>query len=281
MVEKLRKNEESHHGDDRRQLSFLLPEDTPDGMTSAEVKVRGADEGGPPTDITGSLLKEQNSDDVSELDNSASRSEISSQFPGLSVHQNYEPGSQKAKLVSLLNECLVERRFPRSHNRLLINRAHFARLLMVTGPVVLRYNNIFSSYDEVLELVEPLGLPDAAADNLGIPHGPEKDSQPSVHEVIARFPELAEHQEYEPGSTRALLVHLLNGFVLTEEFPETSAARREYLAERLQLSPTYLWVYQDIFAAYNAIFPKLNRKASDDTADEVVNRFPSLAVQQN
>ena len=77
--------------------------------------------------------------------------DICSRFPSLRAHQSYDTGSLKARLVDLLNECLLNRRFPRSHNRLRINRSHFARLLGVTSEALFRYNNIFSSYDEILE----------------------------------------------------------------------------------------------------------------------------------
>ena len=103
-----------------------------------------------------------------------------------------------------------------------------------------------------------------AGSNFSAGHEQGLDSREVALKVEYRFPELAKHQVYAPGSTRALLVQMLNECVLTGQFLETAKARRENFAERLQLSPAYLWYFRDIFASYNAIFPRLVRTPADD-----------------
>ena len=54
-------------------------------------------------------------------------------FPALAVHQSYELGSTKARLVDILNECLETNTMPRSErDRRLINRREMASRLNST-----------------------------------------------------------------------------------------------------------------------------------------------------
>ncbi|MFD1328535.1 hypothetical protein [Mycoplana ramosa] len=110
--------------------------------------------------------------------------------------------------------------------------------------------------------------------------GERLDSRDVASQVVARFPELAIHQDNEPGSTRGQLVRLLNECVMAGHFPKAQKGRidREHLAERLQTSVGSIRKYKSILASYDSILPHF--APADDIADEVKRRFPNLALHQ-
>lgn len=286
-------------GDDD-QLSLLLTSE----MSTSKASVSSLD-GKASVDGTSTRSDEPDAS-LLGLDRHVVDSEIPrhdpSHFPGLAAHQDYKPGSLKARIVALLNDCLEAGQFPRSRNRMQIRRDHFSDLLGITKSALTKHVGIFASYEEILEVVEPL---EAFIDGIGQQSvlksdGLSSDSRSVAAEVVRRFPSLAIHQDHTPGSTRGQLVRMLNDCVMAGHFPTSRKTRiaRTHFAERLKVSLGTVMLSQDILASYDAILPEfvstkltesedaetsdaIERTPEDDVADEVVRRFPDLVIHQS
>ncbi len=147
--------------------------------------------------------------------------------------------------------------------------------------------------------------PPALAPNegYGYPHNDFNRIESFNTTVIDRFPALAVHQSYKPGSTKARLVDMLNGCLETNTIPRSEVDRRlinrREMASRLGVSYSLLSsTLKDILTDYEVVveiiqpvatLPELPRfgakpdqsRPLDEASRQVVTLYPNLSKHQH
>lgn len=172
-------------------------------------------------------------------------------FPGLQPFQNNRPGTARAGLVKLLNECLIDGQIPRGNDPTKINRLHFAEALGMTSGSITREVDLLAAYEAILEEVEPAAT---IYTRFGAKITKQADGLLSAdtRTVLAKYPKLHKHQFYPLEGNAGRLVGLLNGQILSENIERSRGGRlnRAWLAERLGITKTAITPYNEIIGEY-------------------------------
>jgi hypothetical protein len=174
-------------------------------------------------------------------------------FPALAVHQSYKPGSTKARLVDMLNECLETNTIPRSEaDRRLISRREMASRLSVSHTLLSStLKDILVDYEVVLEITQPV------ATLLEVPKfGVKRDQTGPLDEagrqVVSQYPGLATHQHYREQSTAYKIVQVLNAQIFAGGLRRSRGGKidRQSITKELGLSQTAYLPYRQIVEDY-------------------------------
>lgn len=172
-------------------------------------------------------------------------------FPSLQPFQVNRPGTARARLVTLLNRCVIDGRIPRGDDPAKINRKHFAQALGVSIGSIVHQSDLLSAYEGILEEVEPL---DTVYTRFGAKIGGEAEANlgEDVREVLARYPKLHRHQFYPVGGNAGRLVDLLNSQILSGNIERSRGGKlnRSWLTERLGVTQSAIAPYNDIVSDY-------------------------------
>ncbi|WP_378950027.1 hypothetical protein [Mesorhizobium sp. ANAO-SY3R2] len=169
-------------------------------------------------------------------------------FPSLRVHQAYKPGSTRARLVLMLNECLDKKRVPRSRNRTQISRVHFANLLGVTPSNMLQSMDILRDYEAVLEFIEPLSsLPEP---QFGAKPGAFDPLDDAARQVASLYPDVLKHQHYPSESRAKKVVQILNDQIVSGGLERSQGGKisRNRIADQLGtrgIATAYVRIIED------------------------------------
>ncbi|MBY4615721.1 hypothetical protein [Rhizobium redzepovicii] len=176
-------------------------------------------------------------------------------FPALAVHQSYKPGSTKARLVEMLNECLETNTIPRSEvDRRLINRREMASRLNVSHTLLSStLRTILTDYEVALEIVQPVA---------SLPEAPKFGAKPDQigplnqagRDVVSQYPNLSKHQHYPEESTANKIVQTLNAQIVSGGLERSRGGKinRKLITGQLGLSQTALTIYAQILEDYES-----------------------------
>lgn len=178
--------------------------------------------------------------------------DVVQRFPSLGEHQEYKPGSTKARLVHALNDCLRTKRMPRFRkDRSRISRAHFADLLGVSPAMLTHLGFILRDYEAVLEFIEPLSsLPELP--KFGAKPGGSGPLDDAARQVLSLYPDISKHQHYPSDSTARKVVQILNEQILRGGLERSRGGKisRKALTVQLGMSKTAMNAYTAIIADY-------------------------------
>ncbi|NTH51621.1 hypothetical protein G6L09_11630 [Agrobacterium rhizogenes] len=174
-------------------------------------------------------------------------------IPALAIHQSYKPGSTKARLVDMLNECLETNTIPRSQSdRRWISRREMASRLGVSSSLLsFTLKDILTDYELVLEIIQPVAsLPEvpkfgAKLDQIGTLNDASR-------QVVSQYPGLATHQHYPEESTAYKIVQILNAQMLADGLKRSRGGKidRRLITKELGLSQTAYLPYRQIVEDY-------------------------------
>ncbi|MDR9811273.1 hypothetical protein [Rhizobium hidalgonense] len=174
-------------------------------------------------------------------------------FPALAVHQSYELGSTKARLVDILNECLETNTMPRSErDRRLINRREMASRLNVSHTLlssILR--TILTDYEVALEFAQPVGsLPEPS--KFGTKPVQAHPLNEAGRHVVSQYPNLSKHQHYSEKSTADKIVRILNAQIFAGGLKRSGGGKinRRLITTELGLHNTVYRRYRQIIEDY-------------------------------
>ncbi|MEF0938893.1 hypothetical protein [Rhizobium sp. BR 362] len=174
-------------------------------------------------------------------------------FPTLTGHQSYKPGSTKARLVEMLNECLETNTTPRSTtDRRLISRREMASRLCVNHTLFSStLKDILIDYEIVLEIIQPVAtLPELP--RFGAMPDQIRPLDEASRQVVTRYPNLSKHQHYPEKSTANEIVQILNAQIVSSGLERSRGGKisRKLITGRLGLSQTALTMYAQILEDY-------------------------------
>lgn len=176
-----------------------------------------------------------------------------SRFPALAVHQSYELGSTKARLVNILNECLETNTMPRSErDRRLINRREMASRLNVSHTLLSStLRTILTDYDVALEFAQPVeSLPEPT--KFGAKHVQADPLNEAGRHVVSQYPNLSKHQHYSEKSTADKIVGILNAQIFAGGLKRSGGGKinRRLITTELGLNNTAYTRYRQIIEDY-------------------------------
>ncbi|EJC80253.1 hypothetical protein Rleg4DRAFT_1874 [Rhizobium leguminosarum bv. trifolii WSM2297] len=206
--------------------------------------------------------------------------ELVERFPVIAPHQHYPADGKRAGLVRVLNECIRNGKFPRSRNNLSkIHRDFLIRTANISPGMLQKCDGLLRDYDSILDEVEPQHRRTA--------HWFAHD--PFAKAVVERFPLLAPHQGYLPGSISSRVVRYLNGCVAGGSFPRSPKnplrIYRNAVAEAVGSSGLFDQnrIIKDYETVIDIVEPGNSlvglAESSDDVSD-IVGRYPVLAIHQ-
>lgn len=183
----------------------------------------------------------------------AVKSAVVERFPALAVHQSYKPGSTKARLVDILNQCLEFNAMPRSkRDRRLIDRREMAARLSVTYSLVFHnFSGILTDYEVVLEIVQPVAtLPEAP--KFGAKVNQVSPLNNATQKVVFQYPNLSKHQYYPEDSTANKIVQILNAQIVCGGLERSRGGKinRKLIAAQLGFNNSALAHYTQILEDY-------------------------------
>jgi len=158
-------------------------------------------------------------------------------YPTLKRHQNYDPGTPSARVVSTLNGLVLGPGLPRSQD-CTINRAILAGLLGIRSSELVPFDTIFMDYDIA---TRPFSADDAA-------HNRDADTQ-------STDPMLAAHQAYLPSSAYGRAAAVLGALLRGKGLPRHAdgSLNRDALAQALRINPRALPTYQFMIDDYDRL----------------------------